>query len=188
MVGSFGNCHTASDFGGRNLQKAKGVRKMVKRCLDGMFCVMVGCAVLGLLLFLLPEFFRIKPQIVLSGSMEPEISVGSMAYIATDIPPEDICETDIIAYKMGEEMDVLHRVIRVEEEEKAFQTKGDANEEADLGMVRFDQYKGKELFCIPYVGYLVQFFQKGHGVLWTVLLLAGLLMIDFIWKEKEGSE
>ena len=121
---------------------------MVRKCINGIFFLLTLLGMLSILLILVPYLFKIKPQIVLSGSMEPEISVGSLVYISENIPPEEIQEQDVIAYRRGEQMQVLHRVIQVDEKKKMFQTKGDANENADPGMVDFSQYVGKEVFSI----------------------------------------
>lgn len=158
---------------------------MVRKCINGIFFLLTLLGMLSILLILVPYLFKIKPQIVLSGSMEPEISVGSLVYISENIPPEEIQEQDVIAYRRGEQMQVLHRVIQVDEKKKMFQTKGDANENADLGMVDFSQYVGKEVFSIPYLGYGADFIQTGGNRFWLGGGIVILLAMDFLWYRKE---
>lgn len=158
---------------------------MVRKCINGIFFLLTLLGMLSILLILVPYLFKIKPQIVLSGSMEPEISVGSLVYISENIPPEEIQEQDVIAYRRGERMQVLHRVIQVDEKKKMFQTKGDANEKADPGMVDFSQYVGKEVFSIPYLGYGADFIQTGGNRFWLGGGIAILLAMDFLWYRKE---
>lgn len=158
---------------------------MVRKCINGIFFLLTLLGMLSILLILVPYLFKIKPQIVLSGSMEPEISVGSLVYISENIPPEEIQEQDVIAYRRGEQMQVLHRVIQVDEKKKKFQTKGDANEKADPGMVDFSQYVGKEVFSIPYLGYGADFIQTGGNRFWLGGGIAILLAMDFLWYRKE---
>lgn len=158
---------------------------MVRKCINGIFFLLTLLGMLSILLILVPYLFKIKPQIVLSGSMEPEISVGSLVYILENIPPEEIQEQDVIAYRRGEQMQVLHRVIQVDEKKKMFQTKGDANEKADPGMVDFSQYVGKEVFSIPYLGYGADFIQTGGNRFWLGGGIAILLAMDFLWYRKE---
>lgn len=158
---------------------------MVRKCINGIFFLLTLLGMLSILLILVPYLFKIKPQIVLSGSMEPEISVGSLVYISENIPPEEIQEQDVIAYRRGEQMQVLHRVIQVDEKKKMFQTKGDANENADPGMVDFSQYVGKEVFSIPYLGYGADFIQTGGNRFWLGGGIAILLAMDFLWYRKE---
>lgn len=161
---------------------------MVRKCINGIFFLLTLLGMLSILLILVPYLFKIKPQIVLSGSMEPEISVGSLVYISENIPPEEIQEQDVIAYRRGEQMQVLHRVIQVDEKKKMFQTKGDANEKADPGMVDFSQYLGKEVFSIPHLGYGADFVQTGGNRFWLGGGILILLAVDFWWHRKERRE
>lgn len=158
---------------------------MVRKCLDGIFRLLLLFGICGGVLCFVPCLFKLRPQIVLSGSMEPEISVGSLAYINEEIPPEEIRESDIIAYQVGKSMRVLHRVTKVDAQEQTFQTKGDANREADLGAVEFSQYEGKEVFSLPYAGYVVNLIQSGHNIFWIVAVLGLLVFVDGIWKNGE---
>lgn len=161
---------------------------MVRKCINGIFFLLTLLGILSILLIFVPYLFRIKPQIVLSGSMEPEVSVGSLVYLSENIPPEEIQEQDVIAYRRGNQMQVLHRVIQVDKEKKLFQTKGDANEKADPGMVDFSQYVGKEVFSIPYLGYGVDFIQTGENRFWLGGGILILLAVDFWWHRKERRE
>lgn len=113
---------------------------------------------------------------MVSGSMEPAIPVGSVAYTCDWIAQEDIKEGDIIAYKLGEGMDVLHRVIEKNKSQKVWVTKGDANETADVGKISYEQYLGKMVMHIPYVGYVLRGIQKKH-ILFFPLLIAIFCML-----------
>lgn len=158
---------------------------MVRKVLDGTFVFVLAAGVLGLLLLFLPSLFHLSPQVVLSGSMEPEIPVGSLVYIAEKVPVEAIQEQDVIAYDLGGKMQVLHRVMYVDDKKKTFLTKGDANEKADMGPVKFSQYVGKEVFSIPYLGYGVDFLQSGRNVLGITAGILVLGIVDSVWKRKE---
>lgn len=151
---------------------------MVKRCLDSVYYLIFVMAILSFLLLVFPMAFGIRTRVVISGSMEPEISVGSIAYISGRIQAEEIREQDVIAYKMGESTYILHRVIQVDKEGKTFRTKGDANSSEDLGEVEFSRYEGKEIFAIPYAGYFVKFFRSKQGILCMLAILALLVIAD----------
>ena len=166
----------------------KEVWKMVRKCMNMIFLLLSAAGVMCMILLYVPRIFHVIPQIVLSGSMEPEIPVGSIVYIAQKIPPENIKERDIIAYQRGNQIQVLHRVLQVDEEKKAFQTKGDANEKADPGMVAFSQYRGKQVFSIPYLGYGADFLQKGYGRNWLLVGIVLLIVMDFLWNRRETDE
>lgn len=126
----------------------------MKRFLTIYHVFLLGISFL-LLLFvsinILPRIAGIKPYIVLSGSMEPQIQTGSMAYIDSNIDPYAIHKGDIITYKLSDTI-VTHRV--VDETVASVTTKGDANEEQDFSPVVRSNILGKYLFSIPYLGYL----------------------------------
>jgi len=87
---------------------------------------------------------------IVSGSMEPEIPIGSAIYVQS-AAPESIQEGDVIAFQSGESV-VAHRVVRNQTVEGTFKTKGDANAEEDMNddAGALHQYRGKGLcglFC-----------------------------------------
>lgn len=110
--------------------------------------IVIGSCIL--VLFLIPILLGIKPFIVLSGSMEPTIKVGSIAYINTHEKVQNIKDGDIIAFSFGDSQ-VTHRVLKINENQ-TFTTKGDANSVEDFAPVNFENYKGKTIFWIPNIG------------------------------------
>lgn len=81
----------------------------------------------------IPNIFGIKPMIVLSGSMETQISVGDLA-IVKNIDAKELKEGDIIAFRNGENTVTTHRIVEIKEENGnlSFTTKGDNNNTNDL--------------------------------------------------------
>lgn len=65
------------------------------------FLTAVGMA--GFCLFLLPQTAGCTPRVVISGSMEPAVPVGSIVYTNRWIKQENIKEGDIIAYGLSGE-------------------------------------------------------------------------------------
>lgn len=130
----------------------------------------------------------IKPAIVLSGSMEPEIPTGSLCWINTKADIDQIQEGDILAFTSGT-MSVTHRVIAVTEE--GFQTKGDANDTPDLGLVPKQNVTGKTVFWIPYAGYAADKLNTTSGKFLAAMVLAVSILMGF-WekrpKQKEEQE
>lgn len=116
----------------------------------------VTWSVLGLVLIVtaalfLPGLFGTKPYIVLSGSMEPLISTGSLAYIHESDEP--LQEGDIIGYMAGDGLLVIHRIVGRGED--GWITQGDANEIQDMNEVADSQVLGKFVRSIPDAGYLL---------------------------------
>lgn len=109
-------------------------------------------AILTVAVFTVPGIFGLKPYIVLSGSMEPVIHTGAVAFINTR---DRECEVgDIVTYQVsGPDKDFLvtHRVAGRKGEN--YVMKGDSNDTEDLAPVRPEQILGTYVFQIPKAGY-----------------------------------
>jgi signal peptidase len=127
-------------------------------------------------LFTLPKLFGIEPFVVMSGSMEPAIRTGAIAFV--DTKAEDIQVGDIIAFRVssgGEEAETItHRVVKKAKE--GWVTKGDANRTEDAAAVLPDQLVGRCLFSIPKLGALLGGREKETGLLLILWVLAANLL------------
>ncbi len=104
--------------------------------------------------------------------MEPLIPTGSLAIITYN--HQSIQTGDIILYDLNS-MQVIHRVIEVNGD--SYITKGDANNTADLNPVSSTQVKGKYLFSIPYLGYIVFYLKRYFYFV--------LIILFIIWRNKD---
>ena len=150
-----------------------------------------GLAVIILLIaaaaftFLAPRFDW-SVDTVFSGSMEPELKVGGVV-VTRPVEAEDIKAGDIITfYPPTSGQLTSHRVIAVADGSPVrFQTKGDANENADPFLVPAESVAGKVGLHLPYIGYAIQFIKTPLGILLT-LCLPGLVIIAMemrnIWR------
>ena len=129
----------------------------------------------------------IKPYIVVSGSMEPEISTGSISFINTGVKYDSIKENDIIAFKV-EKVLVTHRVVAINED--GLVTKGDANKEVDGVITTKENYVGKNIYSIPKVGYVVKALQTTRGkiIFGTVVILLLVSAIFFGEADKKKEQ
>ena len=122
-----------------------------------------------------------RAYIVMSGSMEPQISTGSLCLVDTNARYEDIRVGDVIVFGQYHGL-VTHRVIAVTEE--GLETKGDANEVTDGVRVNQTNFKGKTIGAIPGVGYFLHWLKRplvqGIGV--------GLLIIMLFWEGENRQE
>lgn len=87
---------------------------------------------------------------VLSGSMEPTISTGSIIVVNTEKKPE---MNDIITFRV-EDVYVTHRIVEINSE--GYKTKGDANQYKDFWTVPGENVTGVVIAQIPFAGYLLQ--------------------------------
>ena len=127
--------------------------------------------------------------VVLSGSMEPAISVGDVV-IVDDVDPVTIEEGDVITYlRSGQDTPTTHRVIGVEEggDELTFRTQGDANDDPDATPVPASQVNGVILFTIPYIGHVVEFANTPFGFAALVGLPFALLVVSELISFLRGS-
>jgi len=113
--------------------------------------------------------------IVLSGSMEPAIRVGSVVAIKS-VDTNTLKTNDIICFETSPDQPwTTHRIINITDE--GFITKGDANEEPDREIVKKENVIGKVALIIPYIGYLSYFVHTPLGLILLIIIPATLLII-----------
>lgn len=139
----------------------------------------IASVMLAALLFGFPRLFHITPYVVVSGSMEPEIHTGSVAYIReSDELPE---KGDIIGFIAGDGKPVVHRVYDVTTE--GYMTKGDANDTPDMVLTQRQNIIGPYLYSIPIAGYILAFIGSAKIMIGPIqipaiiLAAAGLVLI-----------
>ncbi len=115
---------------------------------------------------LICQFMDLKPVVVMSGSMEPAIGTGSLAFI--DTSDREVFKGDVISFYAGDLM-VTHRVVEITEQ--GYRTKGDNNDTADAGLVKDSSIEGKILFSIPKAGYFLKTVALPAGLAVTLLYI-----------------
>lgn len=128
---------------------------------------------------------------VISGSMEPQYSVGDLIYVKS-VQPNEVQVNDVITFVLNEKLDVAtHRVVQIDEENECFITKGDQNDPLDPP-VHFKNLIGKPVFSIPFLGYVSEFIQHPPGSYITigimVLLVAAVFLPDLLKKKEKKEE
>lgn len=143
----------------------------------------LGIVVAFGLLLLLPKAFGIEPNIVLSGSMEPYMSTGGLAFTNTkDVQPEI---GDVITYRIDNSQ-VTHRVI--DQKNGVYVTKGDANEGEDATPVTKEQIVGTVVLSIPYLGYVASYLHKKYAFFFIAALFVLHVLMDMICDDKSETE
>ena len=142
-------------------------------------------------LFLLPRFGSWRFDAVLSGSMEPALSVGGVV-VAKPVQPSDIGIGDIITFHSGETL-VTHRIVEMinGQGQVSFITKGDANEEPDLSPVAAENVVGKVVFKMPFLGYLTSFVKTRLGLITTIFIPGlGIIILELknMWQVVNAKE
>ena len=151
--------------------------KFFIKTLNWLLFLVIVAAVVGMVV--LPYFFKIKPYVVLSGSMEPTVPTGSMLWINTNDRYVEV--GDIAAYELPDGgAYVTHRIVGTKEGNYVF--KGDANDTEDLNTVDEEQILGEYVFHIPKLGMVLNRIQNnpyllipiGAGVI-SIMLLENLV-------------
>lgn len=144
-------------------------RKRKKKSPVAVLCSALGTVLLIILVALclpltVPRVLSYDIYTVVSGSMEPAIPTGSLVYIE-DAQPEDIEEGDVIAFYGARDSAavITHRVVENNTLMGQFTTKGDANEKADVNPVDYDNFIGKVVLSIPWLGNAAQLFTSSQG-------------------------
>ena len=139
--------------------------------------------------FIAPKFVGIMPYIVKSGSMEPQIHTGAVAFI--DTHEKNVAVGDVITYKIGDagsEKYVTHRIVG--EKPDGYVTKGDANEVEDANCVKQKQIVGTYRYSIPHAGRL--FAQKSKvtfvAIFWVILLNAMSMIVSAMAGKADEEE
>ncbi|MBR4628599.1 MAG: signal peptidase I [Ruminococcus sp.] len=109
---------------------------------------------------------------VQSGSMGELLPVGSVCFVSTYSKYENIEYGDVISFRVSDGMRVTHRVVKVTAE--GVYTQGDMNKEQDPDPVTKENYIGKTVFALPYLGAALGFF---HTLWGKIAICFGILLL-----------
>ena len=130
-----------------------------------------------------PMPFGVGASVVLSGSMEPTLSVGDLIVIRER---EHYENGDVIVYQTGH-MPVVHRIVDISDETVI--TCGDANNVNDTPF-SVAMIKGEVVSVIPRLGYAVWMLKSPVAV--VVMLVAAVMLIEISFRigktEKEEEK
>ena len=124
-------------------------------------------------------------RVILSGSMEPALPVGSLVFVEPRAP-EEVQVGDILTFRPSSDpnQQVTHRVVEIRGEGSAlqFETKGDANEALDRYPVPAGDVVGTVRWHVPQLGYLVERVATGEGFLLFVLVPGAFIISGELWN------
>ncbi len=102
--------------------------------------------------------------VIQTGSMAPTAPAGSVVLVT---PARPTVGDVVTVQRPGGALPLTHRIVG--ERAGQFQTKGDANQAPDPGLVAPGDILGKVEVIVPYLGYIL-------APLWAMPLLSGLLL------------
>jgi signal peptidase len=150
--------------------------------------LLMGLAILAACAYAALYAAGFRPVAVYSGSMEPSLPVGSLAFVET-VRADDLRPGDVVTfthpYRPGEL--VTHRIVAIADgaQGRVYRTKGDANAAPDPWAIRLRDKAGRLAFEIPRAGYALAYLRTREArtslvALMAALALAGLLRA--IWR------
>jgi len=151
-------------------QNKKKLQKFLVTFSRILASIVIITVVLVLIPLTFPRLLGYQTYNVVSGSMEPEIPVGSLLFVES-IDPYDVKEDDIITFYSNATV-VSHRVVRNNTFESKFTTKGDANEGVDINDVKYNELIGIVRYHLPLMGAVGAYIST-----WSGKLLIGEMII-----------
>ena len=152
---------------------------MIEKICKFINAIIIVILLIVAMLTLGPKLFGNQTLAVLSGSMEPNIHVGSLV-IVQDVDFNDLEVDDVITYRLSEDTMVTHRIIEIDEEKQEVITKGDANDVADGTPVTANNIVGKVKYTIPFLGYVVLNIKTPLGIVGICAVVFVILLVNFI--------
>ena len=116
---------------------------------------------------------------VLSGSMEPTFSKGSLLIVKEG---KEIKLGDIVVYQSNSNL-IVHRVIEINDDQ--ITTKGDANNANDEPFNK-EMIKGIVVCSIPYLGSFLHWLRTPIGM--TLFIVILFLMINTLTKQQKQED
>ena len=154
-----------------------------RRSLLPGLCSIIGSVILVAIILAffpltVPRLMGYEIYEVVSGSMEPEIPVGSVIYVKS-AKPEEIEKEDIIAFQRGDSV-ITHRVVENRFVEGEYITKGDANEGEDMTPIPYDSLIGRVTWHIPVLGTVMSLMAGTMGKFYAAILAACGVMFHML--------
>jgi signal peptidase len=150
--------------------------------------LVAGAAVVALLgamtVLLAPRLMHWETVVILTGSMEPVLDAGGIAYVDTTVDTAMLGEGDIVTFRRFDRAVVTHRIIgRVQDSSGlAYQTKGDANGAPDQQLVRPADVMGRVVVYVPKVGAWSQWLQEGANFQLLLGPVAAAVVLNELWS------
>ncbi|GIN71387.1 S26 family signal peptidase [Bacillus sp. J14TS2] len=170
--------------------KGKTILKWLGNSITTLFIMLLVCAVFVVISSRAaggePSLFGYQLKAVLSGSMEPEMPVGSIILVQLTDENSTFTNGDVITFRTDENILITHRILEIENGGQRFITKGDNNNGPDVEPVMNQNIVGKYSgVAVPYVGYIFHYLNTKQGA-FLLLFLPGLFFLGHalftIWR------
>ena len=137
----------------------------------GLICVLAAAA---------SFLFGIKPLVLRSGSMSPDIPTGALA-LAKATPASDLAVGDVVSVENDEGVRITHRiqeVVSTDGTNSVLILKGDANKDADISPYTVTE-ADRVFFSVPGLGYAVSWLSSPAAIFLGGALVGGVMVLAF---------
>ena len=154
---------------GRDLRRAAGYLAQV-----AVTAVVVAAAAV----LVVPKALGWHGVLVLSGSMEPTLQSGGVAFV-DKVEPEAVHVGDVVTFTRPGGWQVTHRVVEITAttDGPRFRTKGDANDVADAWVVESTALVGKVRYAFPHAAGALSLLVGNTALLGALLALPAAYLV-----------
>lgn len=161
------------------------VWKMLVRIWNAVLAVLLALVAALVIAFAGVRLIGLTPYAVLSGSMEPELPVGSLIYVRA-VDPSEVVVGDTITFKLESGTLVTHEVYEIDAAAREFKTHGIANVDSqgnispDAVPVPWSSLIGTVVACVPLLGYVNAFVTQPPGVFMVIAGVAVVIGVSIV--------
>ena len=153
---------------------------LIKSTLSNLYTVLCVVLITIGIVSLISVIIGIRPFVMISESMHPEVSKNSLVLLDTSSKMDDVAVGDNVAYLLGK-VEAMHKVTERTDEELTVKSLADDG----VSTVTASTYMGKEILSMPAVGGWIR---KALDYKWIVIIAAaGLIIIGCIPKGKRTT-
>jgi len=162
--------------------------KMIKNIL---FWASTIALVIAIVLVAAPKLFGVELRAIVTGSMTPDIPVGSLVVIVPTAA-EDIKVGDDISFMTVGDKVVTHRVVEIDRDKNEFVTWGIANDpNAKDAPNRYENILGVVRYHVPFAGMIFSWLATMQGKVISVTAIVVIYILSTIigvWSKKEEEQ
>ena len=156
-------------------------KMLIKSTLSNLFTVLCVVIVIMGLINVVGVVMGLRPFVMISESMHPEVPKNSLVLLDTDSKMGDVAVGYNVAYLLGK-VEAMHKVTERKDEELTVKSLADDGEST----VTASTYMGKEVLSIPQVGGWIR---KALDYKWAIVAVAAvLIIIGCIPRKKDQNE
>lgn len=160
--------------------------KIIRKIWSAFQSIEVLAAIAVTLVIMLPIAMGMSPYVVKSGSMEPTIQTGALAFVRKGAyESAKVKKGDIVTFAASKTTTVTHRIFK-DNGDGTYQTKGDNNDVKDSGALDRRNIIGKYAFSVPYLGYAAAEARTKRGICVIAFVIIANVFVSILLSDSEA--